>query len=174
MRRFGAVLLLVMFLEILACNNRKGKNYNKSIDADAVTFVQAANEDALAEIKLSQLALQRTGDTAIISMAKAIVAHHNSAGADIKKLADKYHITLSDQLSTIHQQSLQSLEKMPKGEGFNKTYAQIMVNDHEKAIALFKNATNNTSGDIQDFAEETLPKLEAHFKVANTICTDLK
>lgn len=174
MRRFCAVLMLIAFLEILACDNHRGKNYNNSIDNDAVTFVKAANEDALAEVKISQLALLKTSDTAIISMAKAIIAHQTTVSSDLTKLAEKNKITLGNELSPIHQQSLQSLEKTPKGEGFNKAYAQVMVNDHEKAIALYKKAANDTNGDMQAFAESTLPKLEANFKVANTICSDLK
>jgi putative membrane protein len=167
MRRLGAILILVTVFEILACGDRKGKNYNNEALADnAKVFVQTAHEAGLAEIQLSQLALKQSKDTSITLMAKRIIADHTDADAQLKKIAGEAKIALSDTLTTIHNEALNSL-KTKSDTAFDKAYSQIMVNDHEKAIKLFNAAIESTEGDVQNFAKGTLPKLQS-------ICKDMK
>lgn len=174
MRRLGAILILVTVFEILACGDRKGKNYNsEAISDNTKVFVQTAHEAGLAEIQLSQLALKQSKDTAITAMAKRIIADHTDADAQLKKIANEAKITLGDTLTATHNEALKSLSTK-KDTAFDKAYSQVMVNDHEKAIKLFTAAAESTEGSVQKFATETLPKLESHFKAANNICTDLK
>ncbi|MBL4676767.1 MAG: DUF4142 domain-containing protein, partial [Mucilaginibacter sp.] len=152
----------------------KGKNYNHDAYADnAKVFAQTAHEAGLAEIQLSQLALKQSQDTSVTSMAKRIIADHTDADMQLKKIADKEKIALSDTLTTAHTDALKSLT-IKRDTAFDKAYSQVMVNDHEKAIKLFDAAIESTTGDIQDFAKETLPKLQSHFKMANALCTDMK
>ncbi|TWR25977.1 DUF4142 domain-containing protein [Mucilaginibacter achroorhodeus] len=174
MRRLGAVLVLVTIIQILACNERKGKNYNKeAINDNERVFMQTAHEDGLAEIAISQLALKKTKDTSLVSLAKHIIADHTDADAQLKKMAKADKITLSDTLSSIHNDAVKSLSAK-KGKAFDKAYAQVIVNYNEKAIKLFKAAAETTDGDVQDLAKQTLPKLQSHFQKAENICTDLK
>jgi putative membrane protein len=56
------------------------------------------------------------------------------------------------------------------GATFDQAYARAMVKDHENDIAEFKHeAANGKNQDVKNFASDTLPTLEEHFRLAQTM-----
>jgi putative membrane protein len=64
--------------------------------------------------------------------------------------------------------------KKMKGDAFDQHYMSMMVEDHVKAIDLYKLASRNSDMPISKFATKTLPVLEAHHQEAITIQSTLK
>ena len=60
------------------------------------------------------------------------------------------------------------------GADFDKAYIAMMVKDHEAAVDLFKEQSNDKNQTIQDFARKTLPTIEMHLDKAKDIEASLK
>ena len=172
-RAIYITLTLVTLLTVQACNNRKAKNYNKINQAneEGISFVKNALESGAAEIKVSKLAMTNSKNAEVQAFAKMIISDHSDANAELKKLSGSKAI--SDSISTAHQELLASLSKKT-GREFDKEYTQAMVNDHDKAVGIFKAGDKNSDKKLKDFAAKTLPKLQEHLKQANAICLGLK
>lgn len=58
-----------------------------------------------------------------------------------------------------------------QGEEFDKAYSMQMAKGHDKAVALFQSASQDSgvSADIKQFASETLPKLQGHKEMAHDL-----
>ena len=53
---------------------------------------------------------------------------------------------------------------------FDRAYASMMVTDHQKAVAVFENASDNASTDeAKMLAEDALPKLREHLQRAQQL-----
>jgi putative membrane protein len=52
---------------------------------------------------------------------------------------------------------------------FDKEFTRVMVEDHQKDIAEFKNEAANGHGPVQQLAAETLPTLEKHLQIAKSL-----
>jgi putative membrane protein len=175
MRLLGRIpFILIVFITASACNgDRKGRNFNKTIDAEAQNFITKGIEGGNAEVKLSELALKQSKNDAIIEYAKMMIAEHTDAGKKLKDIAADQSASVPDTLSKAHNLAIEALTKKTAG-AFDKDYIQAMVEDHEQTIALFKTVTGNPNKKITDFADKTLPKLKEHLKKANDICLELK
>ena len=171
------VMGIVMLLSVMACrhNNKQGKNYNEEtgVDQQGLAFINSATEGGLTEIKASGLALTQSSSQRVISLAKMMVDDHSKASDELKKIAANKNVTLADTLSKVHEKMIAQLAGK-KGAAFDKAYIQMMVIDHEQAVALFKAAATNTSQDIQGFVQKTLPTIQMHLDSANKLCTMLK
>ena len=56
------------------------------------------------------------------------------------------------------------------GDSLDKMYIQQMIQDHVKAVALFKDeAKNGKDSELRTLADTTLPSLEEHLKQARAI-----
>jgi putative membrane protein len=166
--------ILTVFITLHACNeNRKARNFNNSIDAEAQNFITKGIEGGNAEVQLSQLALKTSKSKAITDYAGMMIAEHTDAGKELKKIAVDQSASVPDTLTKVHTQLIDALSKKT-GSAFDKDYIQAMVQDHEQAIALFKTVTGNPNKKLTDFSGKTLPKLKDHLKRANEICAGLK
>lgn len=168
---------IIILLSAVACrqNTRQGKNYNHEtgVDQQGLSFIAAAIAGGNTEIKASGLALTNSSNQHIIGFAKMMIEDHTHAGDELKTLASSKSVTLTDTISKLHEQLIGNISTK-KGGAFDKAYIQMMVNDHEQAVKLFKSATTNDSEDIQQFAKKTLPTLQMHLDSANKICVVLK
>jgi putative membrane protein len=54
--------------------------------------------------------------------------------------------------------------------GFDRGYAEHLVTEHEKTIALFETeSTSGSDAELKAFATKTLPTLKEHLKAAQDI-----
>jgi putative membrane protein len=177
MRRIFCIAIALFILTGLqACNNsRKSKNYNDKtpVDEAGASFIKDAVESSIAEVKLSKLAERSSQNKEVLDLAKMMVKDHQELSAVLKKIADNKKINTSDSINYNHENLMKSLSAK-KGEVFDKEYIQIMVNDHEQAIKIYKDASANSDADIKKVAANTLPKLEEHLKKADALCGQLK
>jgi predicted outer membrane protein len=63
-----------------------------------------------------------------------------------------------------------------KGAQFNQSFLKMDIRDHEKALASFRRARSEFSGDpdVLVYIDETIPVLEAHLKMAQNLHRDDK
>ncbi|MDQ0965728.1 putative membrane protein [Flavobacterium sp. W4I14] len=64
-----------------------------------------------------------------------------------------------------------AIEKLNKlsGASFDKAYVEMMITDHQNAVALFEKASKSTDNDVKAYANKYLPVLKKHLKQVNAL-----
>ncbi len=118
-------------------------------------FVQGTIQGNLAEIALSELALQRSRQDDVRAFAQRMVADHTTANDALYPLANK---------DGIHQP-----------EAMNARHAQLAthlasLSDHDTAIRAFTNEINaGQNQEIVAWANTTLPTIQRHDQMAHAL-----
>ena len=153
-------LLLLGLLVVPAVGADKKDTFS---DAD---FIKKLYSDGVLEIKLGNLAKDKSDNKDVQAFGKKMAQDHSDANKRLEKIAKALDITLSDKLDKKHQASYDALNKL-KGSAFDKAYTKHMVEDHDKAVTMFTKAMNNAKDkDLRDFAKNHLPIIKDHLSLA--------
>jgi putative membrane protein len=127
-------------------------------------FATQVAEGGLAEVRLSELARQRSRDSQVREFAELMITEHGEANAQRKG------ITLPKELSAAHAATMKSLQSA-QGAAFDAAYLAAMREDHIRTIALLQVANGPTFRDaeLKVFASRTLPVVEQHFQLIESI-----
>ena len=140
------------------------------LPVDSQTLVQKAAISNMAEIKLGQLALQKSQDTEVRQFAERMVKDHTASLAKLKTAAAKDNLTVPTALDAEHQQKEQQLSAL-SGAAFDEAYGEQMEKAHHKTLALLENAekSDKVSASLRDYAASTLPTVKTHTKLAESL-----
>jgi len=139
-------------------------------------FVETAARDGMSEVELGKLALEKAKKQSVKDFAQMMVDDHGKANEELMGLAQTKGMdatqmkmdTGSPEMAPMMEKRGQ-LEKLT-GTKFEKQYVSMMVDDHEKAVALFREqSTNGTDPQLKEWAAKTLPKLEEHLAHAQAL-----
>jgi putative membrane protein len=170
------VLGLALMLSVQSCmDNYKAKYLNEKTltDDGGVELIQNGLEGGMTEIAASKIALKNSQNPKVISLAQEMITDHSNADKTLDSIKDDKMLTEKDTISGEHKEMLDSLQTKT-GAAFDRAYISMMIHDHEEAIDLFKDASDNKNQTIQDFARQTLPTIEGHLKMAKDIDASLK
>lgn len=122
------------------------------------------------EIEASRLALQRSQNPQVRQYAQQLISDHQLANQQLRSMAQQQGLQMPQQLDQQHQQKLQQLQNL-SGPTFDAQYARLMARTHDDAIALFQQASQSREIDqnLQGFAGQMLPTLQAHTRTAHQI-----
>ena len=139
-----------------------------SLSSKGSGFVKEASEGNQSEIALAQLAQQKAQNPEIKSLAQMIQQDHQQAQEKLQTIAQTHGLTL-DTTPTWSQRRAQSkLEKL-SGAEFDQQYAKDMLEDHVTDIKKFQKASQNIEdSDVKQYAQDCLPKLQAHLQHAES------
>ena len=139
-----------------------------SLSSKGSSFVKEASEGNQSEIALAQLAQQKAQNPEIKSLAQMIQQDHQQAQEKLQTIAQTHGLTL-DTTPTWSQRRAQSkLEKL-SGAEFDQQYAKDMLEDHVTDIKKFQKASQNIEdSDVKQYAQDCLPKLQAHLQHAES------
>ncbi|MEP7277939.1 MAG: DUF4142 domain-containing protein, partial [Bacteroidota bacterium] len=147
-----------------------------TIKADETTtdfLVKAAN-GGMAEVKLAELAKDKSGNSAIKEFAGMMITDHGAANEKVKKLAADRNVTLPAEPGADEQKKAADLSKKT-GADFDKAYADAMVKGHKDVLDMFKNASAKvTDADVKSFIDNTIPVIEHHLQRIQDIKKSLK
>jgi putative membrane protein len=135
---------------------------------DEKKFVTEAAAGSRAEVELAKIAERRARNPAVKEFAQRMQRDHSATNERLEKLAQGLGIQLPDRLDPEHQQLADRLEKL-EADDFDADYMKAMVDDHEKDVAEFRQASLTKEGAVASFAEQTLPTLEKHLEMARQI-----
>jgi putative membrane protein len=136
----------------------------------AQAFVTKATQDGIAEIRLGELAQQRSSDQKVKSFAARMVADHTKANAELSALAKRKNLEVPTDLDDKHATLLHAVGTKPPSE-FDTEYAKHMVEAHEAAVTLFSDASAVGDKDISGVAKKTLVTLHQHQQLAAELPT---
>lgn len=136
--------------------------------AQAQNFATEASAAGMAEIDAAKLALKKSQSADVKTFAQHIIDDHTKANTELKAIAQKQKLELSDSPSVMNQAKAKVLDV--RDESFDAAYANNQVSAHEDAVKLFTDAANNSSDtEIKAFAQKTLPVLQQHLEMAQEL-----
>jgi putative membrane protein len=130
-------------------------------------LLNSLHEGNLMEIAAGQMAITRGSTPAIRQFGAELVKDHSAADAELVALAATLSVVLPS--AAAPQDGLDELGNL-SGRAFDRAFAKMMLDDHDKALALVRSAQPNVkNGQLLVYLEKLLPVLEKHRATANTL-----
>lgn len=179
MRRTVGILVLCAALAPLGCQSNNAQTSSSDINAgkaatpgttqatleDQKFFTTAAAAGAY-EVEAAQLALQKSSDNQVRTIAQRMVQDHTKANDELAALARSMNVHVAAIPNQQQQGMLDQLQKL-QGSDFDREYLRQQRTAHQQAIADFQAATQNTSQPVRAWAAKTLPILREHLAMVN-------
>src|SRR5215203_1268923 len=139
-------------------------------DQQFVSQVGAAN---LLEVRLSQAAQQKGGNTSVKQFAQSMIVDHTDMQKQWIAVAKKDNIKFTTDLNPQQLQQLQQLTKM-SGAGLDRAYMSMMVQSHRDNVDAFtRERSAPHSPDVRQLIESSLPRLQQHLSQAQQISSQV-
>ena len=138
------------------------------------TFAMKAAQGGMAEVELGKLATEKASNPDVKAFGQKMVDDHTKANDQLKDIASKQSLALPTDVSAKDKAEKDRLSKL-SGDAFDKAYMSHMVMDHKKDVADFqKEAKSGGDDQIKNFAQQTLPTLQEHLKMAQATQSKVK
>lgn len=161
------MLFLFLFAGFLAINGCKNDDENEVMTD--TQFMQFAAQSGLFEIQSSQLAVQKSTTTEVISYAQQMINDHTVQSKELDSLAAVKNVTLNKTLSAEKQAIVNRLNGLT-GSAFDKDYINEQVKSHDETIQNFEKAASGAKDvDVKNFANKYLPALRMHRQHAGQV-----
>ena len=132
-------------------------------------FVETAAAGNAAEIRLAQLAQQKSQDSKVRAFADRMISDHGKANNDLKPIADAAHVGMPNQLKGEAKAAYNKLEKL-NGPNFDHSYITDMVTDHQKVAAEYqKEQSEAKNPQLKTYVDNTLPVVQSHLTMAEEV-----
>ena len=139
---------------------------NSNPDQD---FINNAAKGNRAEITLGKMVAAKTKNPSVKQFAQMMVKDHTDALAKLQLVAQAKNITVPDEMPD-DAKDLQSKLSSDTGKQLDKDYMDGMVEDHQKDVQEFQDATQKLQDpQIKQWATTTLPTLQKHLDKAKQI-----
>jgi putative membrane protein len=126
------------------------------------TFMKKAAKGGMMEVAMGQMAEQKGQSEDVKSFGKRMVTDHGKANDELKSIASKKGVQLPSKEHTGKWTS-------------DKAYVDMMVKDHEKDLAEFKEeASSGSDPDVKKFADDTAKVIQEHLDQIKDIQGKLK
>jgi len=133
-----------------------------SVSAKDKTFMKKAAKGGMMEVAMGKMAEQNAQSEDVKSFGKRMVTDHSKANDELKSIASKKGFELP------------SKEHSGKWTS-DKAYMDMMVKDHEKDLAEFKEeASSGSDPDVKKFADDTAKIVQEHLDLAKETLGKLK
>jgi putative membrane protein len=178
MSRTARWALALALLPIAACSHREMAANTPpanpqppapQLSATDSTFIDQAAMSGLDEVQDGQLGATQASRAAVREFAQRMVADHTKANQQLAQIASQKGVTpptQSDQQQTAERDALRHMH----GRTFDSHFIQDQVRDHQQSIQLFQQeAEQGTDPDLKAFAQQTLPILQQHLQMAESL-----
>ena len=158
--------------------------------SDDHAFVEKMARANIAEVKLGQLAADRSSNAQVKQFGRRLVTDHQKANNELKQVASKMAIQMPTETDAKHQELYERLSKLKGGE-FDQEFMKAMVDGHQEVVRdLERHADTDarpgdrsvgTSGTasqsqaaVSAWASKTLPDVRQHLEQAKQIQSKIK
>jgi putative membrane protein len=161
--RTGFAALLCALASMAANADRQANDQN---------FVAQAVQAGMAEVELSKIAMTKSTNEDVRTLAGLMVREHSQANEELTGLVKGHDIDVPSTLDAKHQETVTELTAK-SGADFDAAYVKQMVEDHAEAVPFFRAAAsaNDLSPALANFAYRTVPVLEEHKQMADELQT---
>lgn len=145
---------------------QQGATKLTKVDKD---FVNKAASGGLFEVRAGEYAINNAQSPEVKNFAQRMVTDHSKANQQLTQLSQQKGIAVPQTMDKTDNKTYTHLSKL-SGTNFDRTYINQMIKDHEKDIKEFQNqAKNGQDPDLKAFASRTLPILQEHLRMAQSI-----
>jgi putative membrane protein len=135
---------------------------SSSLSAKDKIFMKKAAKGGMMEVTMGRVAEQSAQSEDVKSFGKRMVTDHSKANDELGSIASQKGIQLP------------SKERSDKWTS-DKAYMDMMVKDHEKDLAEFKEeASSGSDPDVKKFADDTAKVIQEHLDLAKETQSKLK
>ena len=128
-------------------------------------FAMMVAQTDLAELQVSNMALQKSNSDDVKKLAQKLIDDHTKTTDSMKEIAGKKGLTLPTEPDAKHKALAAKLQN-ESGDQFDKDYLAANSMDHHKVVAAFeKEANSGQDPDIKGFASQYLPAIQEHTKM---------
>jgi putative membrane protein len=142
------------------------------ISAEDQEFLTKAIQAGVAEVRISELALEKAQDEQVREFAERMVQDHTASNERLLSLAETAGDTPPTEMDQEHEAMLQQLSQL-SGEEFDRQYMQGQVQDHQAAVDLFASEATQPTGPVDALAGELVPALRQHLQMAEEISNSI-
>lgn len=129
-------------------------------------FAKEAATGGQAEVTFGQLAESNAGSAEVRQFGQRMVIDHSQVNAALEEIARSQHLSLPTGLASQDLETERRLREL-KGDRFDATYMNDMVQDHRQDIATFQQEVKNGDDrELRAFAAKYLPVLQQHLEMA--------
>lgn len=130
-------------------------------------FIIDAAQGGIAEVRLAQLALQRSNNEDVRRFAQQMIQEHTAANRELMQLAAQKGISVPETTGSRYQAAMQRLMQL-SGESFDQAYmSEAGLNGHLEGTAVYqRQAMLGQDADLKAFAARTLPRVQDHLQMA--------
>lgn len=122
-----------------------------------------------AEVKFSELADKQAENPKVKEFAATMVREHTDANKKLAEHARNQKVAVAAGFERDKRDIYDNLARL-NGADFDKAYMKQMVEDHENAVKMLENQSKIAQDpELKKYAEEMLPKIQAHLKQAKEI-----
>jgi putative membrane protein len=186
-RRVPAVLLFASAVTLGACqqkstneataNDQMAAEQNLATEdttngmtsAGATAIDTAFLTDAMkgdnGEVAIGNLAAEKASSSAAKDFGRLLATDHGSHKQKLAALASSAGLPTTDESTDEAKANLDKLKGL-SGAAFDKEFAKMMVEDHQKDIAKYEKQASSGDPQTAALAKETLPVLRKHLKTA--------
>lgn len=126
-------------------------------------------QDNMFEVQTGKLAQQRARSDEAKKFGERMVEDHGKMLEEQRTMAKSKKVSMPKEPNRQQQAALKKLQGV-KGEQFDAAYMSEMVNDHEKAVKLLKEAAQNArDAELKAMVEKATPVIEEHLQMAKEI-----
>lgn len=162
--RIGLVAVGV-FTQIAMAQTNASSGSSMAVPAADKNFAMMVAQTDIAELKVSNMALQKSNNDEVKKLAQKLIDDHTKTTDSMKEIASKKGLTLPTEPDAKHKALATKLEG-ESGDQFDKDYLAANSMDHHKVVQAFqKEANNGKDPDIKSFASQYLPAIQEHTKM---------
>jgi putative membrane protein len=138
------------------------------LSATEKKFIEKAAQGGVAEVEMGKLAVQKAQSPDVKQFGERMVKDHSAANEKLMKLASDKGVTAANEMDSSTKREYDKLSQL-SGTRFDQEYMKAMVSDHEKDVKEFQSEAQSAKDpDLKSFAQNTLPTLEEHLKLAKS------
>jgi putative membrane protein len=125
-------------------------------------FITNATQANLAEIRMNQLALQRSTIPKIQALANQMLQDHTKANSDLAQIAGTLGVT-PPQTPNLQQQAMYDQLSKASATAFDRDFLQHMAQAHQDAVTLFQTeSARGQATELRNYSLTYLPELQNH------------
>ena len=155
-------------------NDQKIDDSTTAVATNEADFLVKAANGGMTEVQAGQIAQEKATNDDVKKFGAKMVEDHTKLNDQLKSLASKLNVTIPTAIDGNSKSMIDKLNNA-KSVDFNKTYMDMMVEDHNKDVDLFQKIAGNAANpEIHDFVTNALPILQSHQQMAKKIQASLK
>jgi predicted outer membrane protein len=132
-------------------------------------FLVEAMQDAMAEIQICELAIEKSSNDDVKAFAQSMIDEHGRMGRDLEKLAEQKRLDVPREIRPEQEMTVDELSSL-SGRDFEQRWIQYNIDVHERDIKVFRHyAGDEPDPDIRATAQKNGEALARHLKMAHDV-----